>query len=93
MVLVVLLVVLLVVVVVMLRKIAVVPQTHLTPTSEVVNHPDTLFLPDSTNLLGDGHFQFSNGLRTILVHVVLQEPPEKKIWCLRRNGGHLEHVL
>ena len=92
-VLVVLLVVLLVVVVVMLRKIAVVPQTHLTPTSEVVNHPDTLFLPDGTNLLGDGHFQFSNGLTTILVHVVLQEPPEKKIWCLRRNGGHLEHVL
>jgi len=55
-------------------------QTHLKPTSKVVNHPDTLFLPDGTNVLGDGHFQFSNGLRTILIHVVLQEPPEIKIW-------------
>ena len=54
------------------------PQTHLTPTSEVVNDPDTLFLPEGTNLLGDGHFQFSNGLRTILMHVVLQEPPRDK---------------
>ena len=41
--------------------------------SEVVNHPDTLFLPDGTNLLGDSHFQFSCGLRPILIHVVLQE--------------------
>ena len=66
---------------------AVAPQTHLKPTSEVVNHPDTLFLPDGTDLQGDGHFQFSNGSRTILIHVVLHEPPEEKIWCLRRNGG------
>ena len=54
------------------------PQAHLKPTSEVINHPDKLFLPDGTNLLGDGHFQFSNGLRTILIHVVLQELPEIK---------------
>ena len=55
---------------------AVAPQTRLKLTSEVVSHPDTLFLPDDTNLLGDGHFQFTNGLRTTLIHVVLQEPPE-----------------
>ena len=42
---------------------------HLKPTSKVVNHPDTLSLPDGINLLGDGHFQFSNGLRMILIHV------------------------
>ena len=77
----------------MFQMTAVVPQTHLKPTSEVVNHPDTFFLPDGTNLLGDGHFHFTNGLRTILIHVVLQELPEIKIWCLRRNGSHLEHVL
>lgn len=53
-------------------------QAHLEPTSKVVNHLDTLFLPDSPNLLDDGHFQFSNGLRTILIDVVLQEPPEIK---------------
>ena len=62
----------------MFQMTVVAPQTHLKPTSEVVNHPDTLFLPDGTNLLGDGHFQFSDGLRTILIHVVLQEPPEIK---------------
>ena len=55
---------------------AVAPQTPLKPTTEDVSHPDTLFLPDGTNLLGDGHFQFSTGLRTILIHVVLQEPPK-----------------
>ena len=60
----------------MIQMTAVAPQTHLKPTSEVVNHPDTLFLPDGTNLQGDGHFQFSTGLRTILIHVVLQEPPK-----------------
>ena len=64
----------------MYQMTTVVPQTHLKPTSKVVNHPDTLFLPDCTNLLDDGHFQFSNRLRTILIHVVLQEPPEVKIW-------------
>ena len=77
----------------MFQMTAVVTQTHLEPTTEVVNHPDTLFLPDGTNLLGDGHFQFSNGLRMILIHVVLQEPPEIKIWCLRCNGSDLERVL
>ena len=67
--------------------------THLKLMSEVVNHPITLFLSDGTNLLGDGHFQFSNGLKKILIHVVLQELPEIKIWCLRHNTGHLGHVL
>ena len=57
----------------MFQITAVAPQTHLKPTSEVVNHPDTLFLPDGTNLLGYGHFQCSSGLRMILIHVVLQE--------------------
>ena len=48
-------------------------QAHLKPTSKVVSHPDTLFLPDSANLLGDGHFQFSNGLKTILIDVKIRE--------------------
>ena len=51
---------------------AIAPQTHLKPMSEVVSHPDTLFLPDGTNRLGDGHFQFSSRLRTVLTRVVLQ---------------------
>ena len=75
----------------MFQMTAVVPQTHLKPTSEAVSDPDTLFLPDGTNLLGDGHFQFCSGLRTILIHVVLQE--RRLQVCLKRNGGHLEHVL
>ena len=62
----------------MFQMTTVVPQTHLEPTSKVVSHPDKLFLPDGTHLLGDGHFQFSNGLRTTLIHMVLQEPPEIK---------------
>ena len=45
--------------------------THLKLMSEVVNHPITLFLSDGTNLLGDGNFQFSNGSRMILIHMVL----------------------
>ena len=52
----------------MFQMTAFAPQTHLKPTREAVTHPDTLFLPDGTNLLGDGHFQFSNGLRTIDSH-------------------------
>ena len=51
----------------------------------------TLFFPDGMNLLSDGHFQFSSGLRTILIHVVLQE--HRLQVCLRRNSSHLEHVL
>ena len=63
------------------------PQTHLKPTSKVVSQPDTLFLPGGSDL-GDGHFQFSSGLRTNLIHMVLQEG-----WlqvCLRRSGSDLE---
>ena len=67
---------------------AVAPQTHLKQTSKVVNQPDTLFLPGGSNL-GDGHFQFSSGLRTIVIHVVLQE--RRLQVCLRRSGGHLKH--
>ena len=59
---------------------AVAPQTHLKPTSEAVSDPDTLLIPDGTNLLGVGHFQFSNGLRTILIHVVLQLPENVIFW-------------
>ena len=77
----------------MFQMTAVVPQTHLKQTSEVVHHPDTLFLPDGTNRLGDGNFQFSNGLRTILIHVVLQEPPRDKILVSEAQQRHLEHVL
>ena len=32
-----------------------------------------------TNLLNDAHFEFSNGLRIVLIHVVLQELPVIKI--------------
>ena len=65
---------------------AVAPQTHLKPTnSEGVNHPETPFLPDTgTSLPGDGHFQFSNGPRTILIHVVLQE---RRLQVRRRRKG------
>ena len=64
----------------MFQMTAVAPQTHLKPTSEAVIDPDTLLIPDGTNLLGDGHFQFSNGLRTILKHVVLQLPENVIFW-------------
>ena len=45
-----------------------------------MNHSVTLFLRDGMNLLSDGHFQFSNGLKKILIviQVVIQEPLEIK---------------
>ena len=52
--------------------------THLNLPSEVVNHSEAFFSRYGTNLLIDGHFEFSNGLRIVLN--VLQEPPEIKIW-------------
>ena len=58
----------------MFQMTAVAPQTHLKLMSEVVNHPDTLFLPDGMNLLGDGHFQFSSGLRMMYM------------WCFKNVG-------
>ena len=71
---------------------AVAQQTLLNLTSEVVNHPDTLVLPDGTNLMGDGHFQFSNRLRTILIHMFIQEPPKiKKKSDGFRLGGCGDH--
>ena len=54
--------------------------THLNLSSKVVNCPDALFFQYGTNLLIDGHFEFSNGLWIVLIHVVLKEIPETKIW-------------
>ena len=53
---------------------------HLNSSSEVVIHPDTLFFRYSTNHQIDDHFEFSNGLWIIRIHVVLQEHWEIKIW-------------
>ena len=63
----------------MFQMAAVALQTHLKPTSDIVNHPDTFILPDGTNLLRDGYFQFSNGLRTHLIHVAFNKNPKIKI--------------
>ena len=49
--------------------------THMNSPSEVVNHPDAVFFRYGTNLLIEGHFEFSNGLWIVLIHVTLQEPP------------------
>lgn len=75
----------------MFQMTAVALQTHLKPMSKVVNHPDTLFFSDGMNLLGDGHFKFGNGLRIIFIHVVLQEPRDKKSEGFRSGeyGNHL----
>jgi len=76
----------------MFQMTAVAPQTHLKPMSKVVNHSDTLFVRDGTTLLGDGHFQFSNELRTILIHVVLQEPRDKTFGGLDRGNAETTRV-
>ena len=44
----------------------------------LVNHPDALFFQYGINLLIDG-----NGLGIVIIHVVLQETPEIKIWELQ----------
>ena len=38
------------------------------------------FFQCGTNLLIDIHFEFSNELWIVLIHVFLQKPPEMKIW-------------
>ena len=43
---------------------------------------DTLFLLDSFDIGGDGLLQFSSTLRTILIHMALQELPQEK-----KSGG------
>ena len=75
----------------MFQMAAVAQQTLLNLTSEVVNHSDTLFLPDDTNLMGDGHFQFSNRLRTILIPMFIQEPAMIKKSVGFRLGGCGDH--
>ena len=52
--------------------------------------PLTLFFRYVTNLLIDGHFELGNGLRIVLIHVVLQEHPEIKIWGFR-SGECKDH--
>ena len=52
--------------------------THLNSSSEVVNHPYAHVFWYGTNLLIDGHFEFSNGLGSVLRHVVLHEPNRDK---------------
>ena len=54
--------------------------THLYSSCEVVYNPDTLFFQYGTNLLIDGLSELFNRLWIVLISVVLQEPPEIKIW-------------
>ena len=56
--------------------------TQSSSLSKVANHPSALFFRYGTNLLIDDHFEFSNGLQVVLIHVVLQEHPEIKIWSV-----------
>ena len=52
--------------------------THLNPSSEVANQPDALFFQFGTNFQIDGHFEFSNGLLIVIIHVVIKELPKIK---------------
>ena len=65
----------------MFRMTAIVLRQHLNLSSKVVSHPDALIFWYGVNLLIDGHFEYYNGLWIVLIHVVLQEPPEiKNLW-------------
>ena len=80
-------------------------QAHMKPTSKVVNHPDTLFLPDSTNLqVYENRPQSIAELKVAITQKIRAVRKEECIRvidnfarrfqvCLQRNGGHLEHVL
>ena len=64
---------------------------HLYLLSEVVSHP-TPFFRHGTNLLIDGHFEFTNGLWIVLIQVVFQEPPEIKIRQRVNLGESRDHL-
>ena len=79
----------------MFQMTAIAQQTLLNLTNEVVNHPETLVLPDGTNLMGYGRFQFSNRFRTIVIHLFIQEPPkiENKIKICGVQIGWMQRPL
>ena len=64
-------------------------KTNLYLPCEVVHDPDTFLLGDSPN--GDS-LELWDGLRTVLVNIVFQEPPQIKIWGLQiwGMGGPLD---
>ena len=51
-------------------------KTDLHPPCEVVHDPDTFLLGDSPN---GGSLELWDGLGTVLVNIVFQEPPKIKI--------------
>ena len=56
--------------------------THLNSSNEVVNHPDALFF-SVCHESSECHFEFSNGLWIVLIHMILQERLEIKIWWVQ----------
>ena len=59
------------------------------------SYPDSLCLRYDTNLQIYGHCEFSNGVWVVLTLVVLQEPPEIKIWFgwMQRPLGWMQRPI
>lgn len=52
-----------------------------------VDNMCTYLLGDHLNLLSDGYLQSSNGVRVVLVDMVLEEPPEEEIFSRLSKWG------
>jgi hypothetical protein len=55
-------------------------KAHLHMSRKIVNDSHTFLLWDFPDLCCDCYLQFTNCLRIVLIHIILEIPPQIKIW-------------
>ena len=55
-------------------------KVHLHASRKIVNDSHTFLLRDFPDLCCDCFLQFTNCLRIVLIHIILEIPPQIKIW-------------
>ena len=65
---------------------------HLHTSRKIVNDSHTLLLRDFPDLCFDCCLQFTNCLRIVLIHIILEIPPQIKIWGFK-SGEYVAHSI
>ena len=67
-------------------------KAHLHTSCKIVNDSHTFLLTDFPDLCCDCCLQFPNCLRIVLIHIILEIPPQIKIWGFK-SGEYVAHSI
>jgi hypothetical protein len=68
-------------------------KAHLHTSRKIVNDSHTFLLRDFPDLCCDSCLQFTNCLRIVLIHIILEIPPQIKIWGGVKSGECAAHSI